>query len=106
MTDSMRERLARAIWDAICAEAAYAEIGAAPPGKGGLHNVCIDGNINLYSAADAALDALLEPTEGMVLASTTVTASWQNIPGSGLTVAREKARRRFQAMIRAAKEGQ
>ena len=50
----------------------------------------------------AVMEALMEPSEGMIDAAHRCTASRLNIPGSGLTVAREKARLRWQAMLRAA----
>jgi hypothetical protein len=43
----------------------------------------------------------LEPTDKMVEAARSVMASWHNIPGSGLTVAREKAKIRYRAMVKA-----
>lgn len=44
----------------------------------------------------------VEPTPGMIEAGRAVTASWLDIPGSGLTVAREKMKRRYIAMVKAA----
>ena len=43
-----------------------------------------------------------EPTKKMIDAGLGATAAWQDIPGSALTVNREKMRRRYKAMIGAA----
>jgi len=43
-----------------------------------------------------------EPTEKMIIAGLAVTAAWHDLPGSGLTVSREKMRRRYVAMVEAA----
>ena len=50
----------------------------------------------------AVMEAMMEPSEGMIDAAHRCTTSRLNIPGSGLTVAREKARLRWQAILRAA----
>jgi hypothetical protein len=44
----------------------------------------------------------IEPTEKMLESARLVMASWYDIPGSGLTVAREKMKMRYQAMLKAA----
>lgn len=43
-----------------------------------------------------------EPTDAMVEAGLAVTAAWHDLPGSAMTVNREKMRRRYRAMIDAA----
>lgn len=40
-----------------------------------------------------------EPTDEMIDAALSATAAWLDIPGSQLTVNREKMRRRYKAMI-------
>lgn len=40
-----------------------------------------------------------EPTEEMISAALAVTAAWHDLPGSALTVNREKMRRRYRAMV-------
>lgn len=47
----------------------------------------------------------IEPTEEMISAGVACMGSWKNIPGSQLTVNREKMRRRYKAMIEAAMRG-
>jgi GNAT superfamily N-acetyltransferase len=42
-----------------------------------------------------------EPTEEMITAGLGATAAWHSLPGSALTVNREKMRRRYKAMIEA-----
>lgn len=44
----------------------------------------------------------IEPTEAMVDAGISVMAAWHDLPGSALTVNREKMRRRYKAMLLAA----
>lgn len=43
-----------------------------------------------------------EPTEKMIDAGVAAMGAWHDLPGSALTVNREKMRRRYQAMIEAA----
>jgi cation transport regulator ChaB len=52
--------------------------------------------------AIAAAEAMKDPTEKMVDAGRMVTASWLDVSGSGVTIAREKMRRRFNAVVDAA----
>lgn len=62
---------------------------------------------NLHLGEDAywedmmrgAIEAVREPTPAMIEAGLSVTATWLSIKGSGLTIAREKMKRRFRAMI-------
>ncbi|MFZ5784036.1 MAG: hypothetical protein ACOY4R_27880 [Pseudomonadota bacterium] len=56
----------------------------------------------LMVAARAAIEAMREPTEALIDAGRAATAAHLDIKGSGLTVAREKMRRRFNAMLDAA----
>src|ERR1700724_2265310 len=49
-------------------------------------------------AARAALATPREPTPEMIAAGLAATGSWLDIEGSGLTIAREKMRRRWCAM--------
>jgi hypothetical protein len=44
----------------------------------------------------------IEPTEAMISAGLATTYAWQEIPGSAMTVNREKMRRRYKAMVEAA----
>ena len=44
----------------------------------------------------------LEPTEVMIEAGLAATGAWLDIPGSALTVNREKMRRRYKAMVECA----
>lgn len=55
-----------------------------------------------YMIAKAAIEAMKEPTEGMIFSGTSVTSVWRDIKGSQLTVNREKMRMRYTAMIEAA----
>lgn len=52
-------------------------------------------------ASDAFVLVPREATEEMIEAGRAVTATWRNIQGSGLTIAREKMRLRYAAMIAA-----
>jgi hypothetical protein len=47
----------------------------------------------------AALAALRDPNHEMIEVGRMELGTWQDIPGSGLTVAREKMRRRWNAMV-------
>ena len=44
----------------------------------------------------------IEPTDAMIDAGLATTAAWHDLPGSAVTVNREKMRRRYKAMIEAA----
>lgn len=50
---------------------------------------------------DAHVTVPIEPTEKMIDAGLRVTAAWQDIQGSALTINREKMRLRYKAMIAA-----
>ena len=77
--NNMIERVTKAISDAILSY----------PGDGTPDEVI----------ARAAIEAMRELTPEMIAAGLAVTATWLDIEGSGLTVAREKMRRRYRAAI-------
>ena len=83
---SMREKIARAIFHKITSDDDPSAWGRYP----GNHHAC-------YQAADAALDALMEPTEGMVDSGIEHT--------NMLAVPLIRIPNSFKAMILAAKEG-
>jgi hypothetical protein len=56
-------------------------------------------NFEAHEYSRAAIAAMREPTPEMIEAGRAVTATWLNIPGSGLTIAREKMKLRWRAMI-------
>ena len=54
------------------------------------------------SWARAAIEIMRKPTDEMIDAGLAVTASWHDLPGSALTVNKEKMRMRYEAMLKVA----
>lgn len=66
---TMREKMARAMYEAIIAPAKYFSGADVPPEMCAWERWAPGFRARWLTAADAALDALLEPTEGMIEAA-------------------------------------
>lgn len=95
---TMREKIARAVCDRLTGSPCHVR-------SDDLSNVTLDGQFDMLDAMDAALEALMNPTEEMCVAGYDNAEHSIESVGSLAPEPEEQPRLIFQEMIRAAREG-